>query len=295
MSSIRQNSLKLLLAAILVVSAVPVFALTITPMDNAANLAQALVGSGVTISNITYTGTNVASGYFSGGAAAGIGIGNGIVLTSGFASNLSGTSNTSDAITGSNGLPGASFLDALIPGYTTHDATILEFDFVSAGQAAYFNYVFGSDEYNEWVNSKYNDVFGFFLGVTAPSNNVALIPGTSVPVAINNVNNGSYSGYYNDNDPSDTAVPYPFEYDGFTDVFTASMTGLTPGQLYHMTLAIADAGDWSWDSGVFLQGGTFSDIPTPTAPIPEPGSLMLLGTGLLGLVGYGKVRFGKKV
>jgi hypothetical protein len=261
----------------------PAWALTVTGMDTAENLAQALLGSGVTISNVTYTGATSASGYFQGASVLGTDFfDSGIVLTSGSASYLSGSSNTSDSISGSNSAAGDADLDTLIP-QSTHDATVLEFEFTSQSSSVYFNYFFGSEEYNEYVNSSYNDVFAFFFN----GENVALITGTETAVSINNINNGTNSEYYNDNDNSDSnAGAYPFEYDGFTDVFTVSLTGLTAGETYQIKLAIADAGDYILDSGVFLQGGSFSDEETPVgATVPEPSTVMLFGVGLAAAAG----------
>ncbi len=259
-------------------------ALIITEADAVA-LANALLGSGMIMTNVNYTGANLASGLFTGGTAAGIGIESGIVLTTGVAANLNGTSNTGENISFNNELPGDLILDALIPGYATYDATILEFDFtaVSGGSYdVYFQYVFGSDEYNEYVAQQYNDVFGFFLDGT----NIALVPGTTNPVSINNVNNSSYPAYYHDNSSGSSA----FEYDGFTAVLSASFLNLEG--THHMKLAIADAGDFFWDSGVFLKAESFSVNPPDV--IPEPSTLFLLGTGVIGLVVMGRKHLLKK-
>lgn len=278
----------LVLSTVILVAAfsVPAFSMDITLYDNAENLAQALVGSGVTISNVSYTGAEGASGYFAGGTAAGLGFDSGIVLTSGAAANIDGTTNTSDGISTSNGEVGDSYLTTL-GGQDTYDATLLSFDFVSSGDSVYFNYAFGSDEYNEFVG-QFNDVFAFIFEGT----NLAVLPdGTGV--SVNSINNDSNPTYYNDNDNNGAgAGAFAFEYDGFTNMLTASATGLTIGDTYSITLAIADGGDSALDSGVFLQAGSFSD--TPTNPVPEPSTILLMGVGLLGLMGYSRKQFSKK-
>lgn len=127
------------------------------------------------------------------------------------------------------------------------------------------------------MGSSYNDVFGFFVDGTDVSDNIALIPGTSTPIAISNVNNSVNSEYFNDNDPSDLApVPYPdFQYDGFTTSFTVSALGLGAGT-HTISLQIADAGDDSLDSAVFIQASTFSDTPTDPKSVPDSGATVLL-------------------
>ena len=58
---------------------------TVTDLDSgttATQLAQSLAGTGVTISNVTYTGANRAAGSFTGGTAS-IGFDSGTILDSG--------------------------------------------------------------------------------------------------------------------------------------------------------------------------------------------------------------------
>ncbi|WP_026292894.1 choice-of-anchor L domain-containing protein [Rubritalea marina] len=270
------------ISLILLAASTPVFAqTTITPMDSAEALAQSLVGPGIQISNVQYTGSNGASGYFSGGYAAGNDIGSGVILTSGLASSAGANSNTSESTSTNLRAAGDSTLNTLIPGYSTYDATVLSFDFVSSGDSAYFNYAFASEEYVEWVGSSFNDVFGFFVN----GENVALLPGTDTAVSINTVSNVNNADLFNDNSIGNGA-PYAFEYDGFTDVFTAEITGLEAGQSYNIMMGIADAGDNYYDSAVFIQAGSFSQSIVAVAPsgAPEPKAMFMVLIAVAGML-----------
>jgi len=136
---------------------------------------------------------------------------------------------------------------------------------VPSGDSIKFKYVFGSEEYLEWVGSGYNDVFGFFLsgpGITGPFSgsgiNLAVVPSTATPVSINTINNVTNAIYYVDNGTGSTPlVNLHIQYDGFTVVMTAKAK-VNCGDTYHIKLAISDAGDGVLDSGVFLEAGSFS-------------------------------------
>jgi len=220
-------------------------------------LVEKLLGGGVTVFNVQYTGSNVASGVFCRGLEA-VGFDNGILLTSGLAANVLGPNDASGKGE-SLSLPGDADLDLLIPGFETFDAVVLEFDFVTEGSQVQFNYVFASEEYNEFVNSSFNDVFGFFVN----SVNYALLPGTVTPVSINNVNNGNAASgtassgpcqncdFYIDN----VAGARNTQMDGLTTVLTFTAP-VVPGQTNRLKIAIADAGDGILDSAVFLQAGS---------------------------------------
>jgi len=234
---------------------------TQTPED----LVNVLLGGGVAVSNVTYTGTTVSAGTFTGGTGI-IGFESGIILSSGSIQNVVGP-NTSDGITTMNGLAGDADLAKLIPGFRTFDATVLEFDFVPNNNVISFQFVFASDEYNEYVNTSFNDVFGFFLEVNGVKTNVAVVPGTSTPVSINNVNGGnplgagaSNSDLYINNDLNDGGGDIDTEMDGLTVVLPVEAS-VIPGEVNHIKLAIADAGDYILDSNVFIKAGSFIDQP----------------------------------
>ena len=236
------------------------------------------IGGGVAVSNISYSGNNEQIGYFASGAS--IGMPEGIVMTSGYAlaadlggnpgtiHNLSSCPNTpnticNDLYTVANSVP--ALIGQWFSVSSINDACILEFDFVPESDTLTFNYCFGSEEYLTWVNTSYNDVFGFFIsgpGLNGPysspagfpngSENIAIIPGSNppLPITISSINPWSYPQYYN---TGNTTISY----NGYTDVFTA-MVIVQPCETYHIRLAIADGSDAYLDSGVFLEANSFS-------------------------------------
>jgi len=231
--------------------------LIITPNSTAQQLVNSLVGGGVTISNATYVGAANSRGIFTTGTPTNLGITSGIILSTGRVQDATGP-NTSGSTTTSNGTGSDPQLAALIPGYTINDACYLQFNFIPESDTIKFRYVFGSEEYPEWVGSSFNDVFGFFVSGPNPmggnyvNRNIAIIPGTTLPVTIDNVNANSYSQYYVNNTGGAT-----IEYDGFTTVLTA-WCRVTPCVQYTIKIAVGDAGDSSYDSAVFLEENSFT-------------------------------------
>lgn len=156
--------------------------------------------------------------------------------------------------------------------YAVTNFTVLEFDFVPTGTNMEFKYIFASEEYPSWVGSEYNDVFGFFINKVGDNTktNLALLPTTDTnifEVSINNVNNGNFSNYeylsgpYGEISNSQYFISNPkgntgTEFNGHTVTLTAKDT-LEPCQKYHLKIALGNAGDMIWGSGVFLQSNSF--------------------------------------
>ncbi|MCI5217817.1 MAG: hypothetical protein D3914_01150 [Candidatus Electrothrix sp. LOE2] len=236
-------------------SAKNVFSITTDNTPSPYDLVTALLAPGITVSNITFAGVPTSAGMFSEGSVA-IGFDKGIILSSGNIANVIGP-NQQDGITQDNALAGDADLDALA-GYSTYDATVLEFDFIVDSvpgvtlATVSFQYVFASDEYNEYVNKGVNDVFGFFVN----GNNIALIPDTNTPISIDTVNSTVNSNFYINNDLQDGGGSIDTEMDGLTTVLTASVK-VVPGETNHIKLAVADVGDSILDSNVFFKLGSF--------------------------------------
>jgi len=253
--------------------------MTVDSNATGLQLAQYLAGGGVNISNLTLNCPTGAFAKFNGGNTTSLGINEGVALTTGTALELPQQS-TFFASAGA-GKPGDVDLDAILATYPTptssEDACVLEFDIQVNGDSLNFNYVFGSEEYPNYTCSQFTDIFAFLISGPNPQGgnyakqNIALIPGTNLPVSINTVNSGQPSG---GNDPTDcVSLAYSsffnntptIVYDGHTSVFTASIATV-PCQNYRLKLAIADAGDGSFDSGVMLEAYSFTAANITISP-----------------------------
>lgn len=199
------------------------------------------------------------AGLFTGGASAvpnGDFPDTGIVISTGDPASLHLQS--SDRVSNINGAPGDADLDALVDGSTT-DACVLEFKFECTNNPCpiSFEYVWGSEEYNEFVGSPFNDVFAWLLN----GENIAFVPGSSDEVSIDNINGNSNSQYFNNNDPSETNIPYPLmEADGFTTTLKAYGDAVSGTNI--MKLVIADRSDQAFDSWALFKTSSFTSNPS---------------------------------
>lgn len=245
----------------------------------AETLAETLVGAGggVTVSNAVFTGADVAAGTFSGGTDI-VGFASGIILSTGNIAGVVGPNNNNASTY--NQQVGDTELDALatLEGQTgkTEDAAVLTFDFVPNGDNVFFDFVFASEEYSEYVHSDYNDVFAFYVNGT----NCALVNGA--PVSINTINNANPDAskvtrppnvavnpeLYRDNPrAADGSSPYNTQMDGLTRVLTCAAP-VNRGVSNTLKLAIADTGDGWYDSTVFIRANSLTTVPPTVTPVP---------------------------
>jgi gliding motility-associated-like protein len=242
--------------------------LNVYPNSSAQALANNIVGNNIQISNASL---NCGSGHAATFTASSTNLGMtaGILLSTGSVSNAIGPNNDDGSGGGGSQIGCPTMNDpqlTAIEPLATYDGCVLQFDIVPVCTTLNINYVFASEEYPEFVNSGYNDAFGFFItgpnpsGGTYNNTNIALLPSSSTPVSIDNVNQGQNSQFYVNNTNGGS-----IEYDGFT-VPLVAQANVTPCVSYHLKLAIADAGDCIYDSGVFL---AYKGLTCPQTQIPN--------------------------
>lgn len=250
--------------------------LVVTPGVTATTLASTLAGPGVTILSPVLTCPAEANGTFTATGTL-LNMSSGILLTNGKAAATAGPEGTLVSFTTGGG--GDPLMTPLLPaGTTIVDACYIDFNLVATGDTVSFNYVFGSEEYRNAVCSIYTDVFGFFIsgpGITGTVN-MALVPGTNIPVEINSINNGTpgYVGGARLSNCTSLGAGSPFtslyvdntggtlmSYRGYTRKLRA-FHNVIPCDTYHLHLSIVDAGNALYDSGVWLEGGslTFGNV-----------------------------------
>lgn len=250
--------------------------LTIGPTLTPAQYVSNIVGPGILVSNVTFTGNPSQIGAF--GGTSNIGYSSGVVLSSGAVSELVGIASTSTA--GQTNVSGLSDPDLLtIANNTaqslgigtissTEDLVALEFDFIAESNLVSFNFVFASDEYLTYVNTAFNDIFGFFVsgpGITGPyasptgfpngAANLALVPGTTTPITISTIHPNLNSQYFVNNAGGTSHVM-----NGFTVPIPVTFN-VVCGETYHFRYAVADCQDNFLSTAVFLQDGSFTSPP----------------------------------
>ena len=218
------------------------------------------------VNNISVSGGNFGTaeqsfGYFDNGTSS-FPFANGIILSTGKATSAIGP-NSSIVSEGSTSWAGDSDLQNALGVSNTINATVLEFDFTPITNKISFDYIFSSEQYLSNPSASqcgYTDGFAFLLKPAGSSTyqNLAVVPGTSIPVTVNNVRgsgticppaNAAYFDAFN-------GTNHPTNFNGQTVIMKAEADVIS-GTTYHIKLVIADQGNNLYDSAIFLGGGSF--------------------------------------
>ncbi len=270
-------------------------ALTITQTNNPTDLANALSGGGLTITSVTINnGAASQFGTYTGFTSSPVTIGNGVVLSSGqVIETTAAFHSTGSSPSTSTGAGGTTEFDAYGPGHITNfsdsnDVAALQVNFtLSAPSQVGFEFVFGSVEFPVFTSS-FTDAFLAFLDGTGTANQI------SFDASNNAVQVGATFAAQLTTADTNTAFSDPH---GLLKLQTFTATQLSAGP-HTLLFEVGDVNDAILDSAAFISilqagentPGTGPVTPgTPSTPgtpgtVPEPATVLLLGSGLTGLV-----------
>jgi len=228
-------------------------------------LVEQLVQGCVEISNVTSNINGNVDGFASyaafNQAGSNFPFANGLVLTSGRASDAGNGLNPIPLNSGTTNWGTDPDLEAVLGVNNTLNATSIEFDFIAVTNQISFNYLLASEEYAEDFPCRFSDSFAFLIrpaASTGPYTNIAVVPGTNIPVSTSVIHdeivgfcpaeNEEYFEGYNLGDTN---------YNGRTTVLTAT-ANLIPNEQYHIKLVLADGTDQNADSAIFIEGSSFN-------------------------------------
>ena len=93
--------------------------------------------------------------------------------------------------------------------------------------------------------------------------------------------------------PNDSAHTWVILYSSDTNGGSLADTGLPDKGTWNVVLRVPEIDgtfSWAWPNG----GNEFMVFSEGHATVPEPATMLLLGSGLIGLAGYGRKKFFKK-
>lgn len=164
-----------------------------------------------------------------------------------------------------------------------YDLAKLDIQFTPAFDTLTLDFIFGSEEYNEWVHSPFNDR----LQILVNGENCARTPDGQL-FSINTVNDAStypplFGNHepsvnpelYINNDPGKNQTKYgevespsvsvhPTEMDGFTRLIRCTAT-VNSGEVNRLVIGLADIADAKLDSWTFIRAGSLRSLPENNA------------------------------